>query len=261
MSSGYTQHYYVPLLDDLHNYFPDILYGPVEQFQTVQDLLRYIQSQVHTRFNLYNAGYRNHHHAEYRSPSQAPPPPPLVRPLHTPSTRIAPNPTVPVSVFATPQQVTTRVTRPLTLPSPALNTGLFFNNLVPRNLQADLSLIDLIHTTLGGALQNTTIPNLADPVVVRPTAEQIDHNTTIEIMDAEDENCAICQDNMETGSEVRCLNACDHRFHIGCIDTWFQRNVRCPVCRHDVREPIQQHPLPDSPLSFPDLSGNDLDEE
>ena len=259
MSSGYTQHYYVPLLDDLHNYFPDLLYGPLEQFQTTQDVLRYIQSQVHTRFNLYNSGYRNHHHTEYRTPFQVSPPPPLIRPVsHIPSTRIAPNPTVPPSLFTTPpqpiQQVTARVTR-----QPALNTGLFFNNLIPRNLQADLSLIDLIHTTLNGTLHNTTIPNLSDPVIVRPSAEEVDHNTTIEIMDSEEEICAICQDRMEPGSEVRCLNACDHRFHIGCIDTWFQGNVRCPVCRHDVREPVEQYPLPDSPLSLPDLSGNDLD--
>jgi hypothetical protein len=56
-------------------------------------------------------------------------------------------------------------------------------------------------------------------------------------VDAEDDICAICQDPMEPGSNACSLNACDHRFHPGCINTWFQRDVHCPVCRHDIREP------------------------
>jgi hypothetical protein len=77
-----------------------------------------------------------------------------------------------------------------------------------------------------------------EPVIVRPTAAEIDAGTTIEILDAEEEVCAICQDTMEAGSQARNINACDHRFHVTCIDTWFQRNVRCPVCRYDVRVPV-----------------------
>jgi hypothetical protein len=86
-------------------------------------------------------------------------------------------------------------------------------------------------------------------VIVRPTLAQIDANTTIEIVDAEEDICAICQDGMAVGSEARNLDACDHRFHVGCIDTWFQGNVHCPVCRHDVREPA---------ATEEDLSGNGL---
>ena len=79
-----------------------------------------------------------------------------------------------------------------------------------------------------------------EPVIVRPTPEEIQNNTSIEIVDAEDEMCAICQDSMPAGSEARSLDACDHRFHAGCIDTWFMRDVRCPTCRHDIREPVQE---------------------
>jgi len=79
--------------------------------------------------------------------------------------------------------------------------------------------------------------NALEPVVVRPTAEQIETGTAIEVMASEEDVCAICQDEMPLGSEVRAIRACDHRFHIGCIDTWFQRDVRCPSCRHDIREP------------------------
>jgi hypothetical protein len=41
---------------------------------------------------------------------------------------------------------------------------------------------------------------------------------------------------MSAGHSVRRLNRCGHTFHTTCIDTWFQRNVHCPVCRHDIRE-------------------------
>jgi hypothetical protein len=82
------------------------------------------------------------------------------------------------------------------------------------------------------------IPEILEPVVVRPTPSQIAAGTQIEIVDAQDEVCTICQDNMECGSEARVIRACDHRFHIECIDTWFDRSVICPTCRHDIR--IQQ---------------------
>jgi hypothetical protein len=34
----------------------------------------------------------------------------------------------------------------------------------------------------------------------------------------------------------RILNSCQHVYHRGCIDTWFERSVFCPSCRHDVRD-------------------------
>jgi hypothetical protein len=71
---------------------------------------------------------------------------------------------------------------------------------------------------------------------VRPTAQQIADATSLEITGTDDEDCAICQDTMAMGTEVRTIEFCEHSFHQNCIDTWFQQNVRCPVCRHDIRE-------------------------
>jgi Ring finger domain len=48
-----------------------------------------------------------------------------------------------------------------------------------------------------------------------------------------DTNCSICQDTLTSGSRLRC----SHMFHTACIRNWFQMNSRCPVCRHDIREP------------------------
>ena len=79
------------------------------------------------------------------------------------------------------------------------------------------------------------------PVPVRPTNEQIQANTTVGNLASDEEHaCAICQDNLQPEQEGRKLNACGHWFHKHCIDTWLEGNVHCPVCRHDIREPMRQ---------------------
>jgi hypothetical protein len=76
-----------------------------------------------------------------------------------------------------------------------------------------------------------------DPVIVRPTQAQIASATEVfSIITSNSETCTICLDHLPTGSEVRKIKACGHQFHKTCIDQWFESNVRCPVCRHDIRE-------------------------
>jgi hypothetical protein len=53
----YQTIYNVSLLDDIHNYFPDILYHP-SRFSTVRELLLYFQQCVQRRFNLLEYGRR-----------------------------------------------------------------------------------------------------------------------------------------------------------------------------------------------------------
>ena len=73
----------------------------------------------------------------------------------------------------------------------------------------------------------------SDPVVVRPTAEQIESATTLGVT-LHDDNCAICQEVMN--GQVRRISHCGHVFHPNCIAEWFTRSVFCPNCRHDIRE-------------------------
>ncbi len=88
-------------------------------------------------------------------------------------------------------------------------------------------------TTGRGAMEQ-----FLQPVVVRPTPEQIAANTTVgNLVSDTDHTCAICQDALTSEQEGRKLNACGHWFHKNCIDTWLHGNVHCPVCRHDIREP------------------------
>jgi hypothetical protein len=73
-----------------------------------------------------------------------------------------------------------------------------------------------------------------DPVPVAPSTAQIEAGSTLHTA-ISDAPCAVCQDTIRIGEVTRRLNHCNHAFHRGCIDTWYQRNVHCPVCRHDIR--------------------------
>jgi hypothetical protein len=45
--------------------------------------------------------------------------------------------------------------------------------------------------------------------------------------------CMICLDDFQAGDRLRVL-PCFHRYHAACVDNWFSRSSRCPVCKHDV---------------------------
>ena len=82
-----------------------------------------------------------------------------------------------------------------------------------------------------------TVTNRLDPVIVRPTAEQIAQATEIARTTTDTEqDCAICQDTITTTQDCRKILHCGHWFHKDCIDPWFQQNVQCPICRYDIRE-------------------------
>jgi len=84
-----------------------------------------------------------------------------------------------------------------------------------------------------------------EDVVVQPTTLEIENATTIiryndEDWDPEFNTCPISLENFEEHDEIRKINACGHFFKKIHIDRWFEQNVRCPVCRHDIRnlEPV-----------------------
>lgn len=52
---GYVRQYGVSLLDDLHNYFPAVLYEPTS-FSSVSDVLLYIQLQTRRQFDPFTVG-------------------------------------------------------------------------------------------------------------------------------------------------------------------------------------------------------------
>lgn len=49
-----------------------------------------------------------------------------------------------------------------------------------------------------------------------------------------DTQCAVCLGDYQTGDKIQQLPACNHSFHVQCIDEWLAKNVTCPICRTPV---------------------------
>lgn len=202
--------YSIQFLNDLHNHFPEVLYNPA-RFRSVQDLLDYVRSVADV--NPYTRGLN-----QYNS-----------RQTIRPAVRRHVETVGPVTPPLPPTVTATRINLP--------QSGI--NNILSSMFGSAFG--DLLEIPLagGGALQSF----LDQPVQVHPTNEEIERGSTRYVTPQNlDEVCTICQDAIETSQDVRRLTHCNHSFHVNCIDTWFQSNVRCPTCRHDIRENITAPP-------------------
>lgn len=249
--NDYETLYGVSLLDDLHNYFPALLYDS-SQFSNAQQVLSYIQQQTRRRFDLFSHGQENYRRTHpLRSNATH---------THTFPVYVAPSAPatnddeeeetlhfeIPIGQPRTPPLAAAGANlnrnRNRVAPSTVANNALNLERILLNSL-ASTNPIDLPNRLLMSTLFNlipdnpNTNANFMEPVIVRPTQQQIQNNTThTTLSEASSDICAICQDTYSAGSTQRIINACHHKFHSQCIDTWFQRNVHCPVCRHDIRE-------------------------
>jgi hypothetical protein len=55
----------------------------------------------------------------------------------------------------------------------------------------------------------------------------------------EAKKCCICLSDFEHGDDVRFL-ACLHRFHVHCIDRWLSTSTKCPLCKKDLKQLLEQ---------------------
>jgi hypothetical protein len=102
------------------------------------------------------------------------------------------------------------------LPARVRNTPLFRNILQPHN-QYDY-----------------------EDVIVTPSVQQITIATeTFPFIETEiEEVCPITREPINNGEEICRIRYCGHIFKTAALMSWFQRNVRCPVCRYDIRDYI-----------------------
>jgi len=88
-----------------------------------------------------------------------------------------------------------------------------------------------------------------DNITVAPTRTQIENSTRIlqfsEITTPINNSCPITLERFDETSSVTQILHCGHIFTPSGIDSWFQSNVRCPVCRYDIRD-YRAPPLPSS---------------
>lgn len=103
------------------------------------------------------------------------------------------------------------------------------------------------NTQTGSTFQNlvqSLLQQNLEPVVVRPTLAQVTrgtlNHTYSNIQNPIDERCSICLSNFNPNDTVVEIHCCHHLFHSGCLLRHFDSGVRCPMCRHDIREPVQR---------------------
>jgi hypothetical protein len=231
--SRYEHSYGVHLIDDIHNFFPEFLYD-AGMFPGNQ-IVTFLQHRVHQLFpreySHNNTNYRIFQ-LESRRREAVIPRHPMTQLRRTQHLRrpghLQPQPTQPaVQAFTIPL------------------TSIFAqsDNHNDANYTNDVNTITTLTTLLASALLGTRrntedTEDLLTPVVVAPTEEQISAASIVSTLEpAADITCAICQDHNDPSdnNEWRIIRHCSHRFHRGCIDEWFQQNVHCPVCRHDIR--------------------------
>ena len=74
---------------------------------------------------------------------------------------------------------------------------------------------------------------------VCPANEQIQNASRIirygNIENPLSQSCPISLEDFQENNMIRQLLHCGHLFHQTQFDEWFQNNVRCPVCRYDIR--------------------------
>ena len=228
--------YQIPLLRDLHDHFPDLLYRP-ERFRTVPDILEYIIRIAD------QSPYRQGRH-QYTRPST-----PMresgvrFRPYDMSmfvSSSSVPLPSVPLPSVPLPSVPLPSVPLPsVPLPSVPLSTS--YHDMIDilshvneisfsdGNTSMDPSLIRF----LGSLFQNTEAST--DATHIRLTSDIIARHTQLQIaQQTQEDQCAICQDHMNEGQSLRTILHCNHVFHQSCIDVWFQTHATCPTCRHRV---------------------------
>ena len=86
---------------------------------------------------------------------------------------------------------------------------------------------------------------------VFPTQDQLTRATRIDffrnIENPINSICPITQQPFNLGDIVLQIVHCGHNFTLDSAQQWFRQNVRCPICRHDVRETSYRRELHNIP--------------
>ena len=248
MADRYERVYDVGLLDDLHNYFPGLLYEP-DRFRTVSDVLGYVRQNASRRFNLFDYGARQYQNTRAGQ--------------------------IPQNTFTRQTPVVNRWTPPVSSVPPSqyefdLTSEVDLAILAPllRSLDSLSGLAtppQITRQRLQRAQGANRFASIFQDIIVHASQDLIDGASSMRtlLMDLE-ESCSICQDRMRQGENIRRLNACQHEFHGACVDNWFlQRSVVCPVCRHDIRDPtpVIRSPALTASANTPAVPAAPLEEE
>ena len=68
--------------------------------------------------------------------------------------------------------------------------------------------------------------------------KDIESNTEISVLNIENEHqdiCVICREMFQNNDLIRTIKKCNHYFHLSCSNTWFNNNIKCPLCRQCIK--------------------------
>ena len=240
LNRTYEHIYGSTLFDELHNFFPELMYD--EHIFSTEPYI-WMRHRMHTLFpqftrqrtlyNIYNAEARRADYETWRFASfpsvRVQNSPRFSNPVRTNATLVEPvlrNPVPP------PVRITTRILPPEQVDFSLLNTTL--TNLLNTAFTEETTVPtrtnnDLLRLLYGTIPFQTDVPVIASSDIIARHSEIVGRETV-----PTDVNCAICQERNNDVTTWRKLN-CTHHFHRTCIDRWFERDVHCPVCRHDIR--------------------------
>uniref|UniRef100_A0A6C0B6A2 RING-type domain-containing protein n=1 Tax=viral metagenome TaxID=1070528 RepID=A0A6C0B6A2_9ZZZZ len=97
---------------------------------------------------------------------------------------------------------------------------------------------DTIYTNIINETVNNMMPGLFQDVQINATQEQINSATetfTYHVGENTHTNCPITLEDFQENESVCQIIHCGHLFRETAIKNWFRQNVRCPVCRYDIR--------------------------
>jgi hypothetical protein len=147
-----------------------------------------------------------------------------------------------------------------------------YSNPIDRSTYVTDFMSDVINNNTSNIQQHENNQHITDflttflstSVPVRPTQDQINIASRLvrfgDIQAPNSATCAISLETFDSEDNVRQLNHCGHIFFPGQFNQWFQNNVRCPVCRHDIRSMPAAEPMTVSGVDTLDLSGNEISE-
>jgi len=79
-----------------------------------------------------------------------------------------------------------------------------------------------------------------EDVIVSPTQQEIDNAVEVFVYTENriqpNSRCPITMEEFTVGDRISRIRYCEHMFREDAINNWFRLNVRCPVCRYDIRE-------------------------
>lgn len=90
------------------------------------------------------------------------------------------------------------------------------------------------------------LDNFLNPVPIGVSLTQLENSTSLirfsEIIEPRNSSCPISLEPFQGDDYVIVIKYCGHVFYSNEIYHWFESNVRCPVCRYDIRNYREVNP-------------------